>query len=105
MVYIDLAMSETCQPAWAVYILRCRDGKLYTGISTNLDQRIKDHNRGKGCRYTAYRRPVTLVYSEPHPDRSSAMKREVQIKRWPRKKKKSLIDGSYQGNRGAPAIG
>ena len=81
---------------WSVYILRCRDGKLYTGITTNLEQRIKDHNRGKGCKYTAYRRPVTLVYSEPHPDRSSAMKREAQIKKWSRAKKLARIKGDIE---------
>lgn len=76
---------------WSVYIVRCRDGKLYTGITNNLDQRLKDHNRGKGCKYTAYRCPVMLVYSEPHPDRSSAQKREAQIKGWSRRKKEILI--------------
>lgn len=79
---------------WTVYILRCHDGKLYTGITTNLEQRIKDHNRGKGCKYTAYRRLVRLVYSEPYPDRSSAMKREAQLKGWTKKKKERLINES-----------
>ena len=86
-------MSENISTStWTVYIVRCRDGKLYTGITTNLDQRIKDHNRGKGCKYTAYRRPVRLAYSEPHPDRSCAQKREAQIKGWTRKKKERLIN-------------
>ena len=80
---------------WQVYILRCRDGSFYTGITTNLDQRTKDHNRGRGSKYTAYRHPVKLVYSEPHPDRSSALKREAQIKGWPRSKKKNLINEAY----------
>ena len=76
---------------WYVYIVRCRDGTLYTGITTDLDRRIEDHNRGIGSKYTAARRPVRLVYSEPQPNRSSASKREAQIKGWPRSKKKSLI--------------
>jgi len=85
-------MSENISTStWHVYIVRCRDGKLYTGITTNLNQRVKDHNRGKGCKYTAYRRPVRLVYSGPFPDRSSAMKREAQIKRWSRRKKEAFI--------------
>ncbi len=84
-------MNEHSASCWSVYIIRCRDGKLYTGITNNLEQRIKDHNRGKGCKYTAYRRPVVLVYSEPHPDRSTASKREAQIKGWSRQKKERLF--------------
>jgi putative endonuclease len=76
---------------WHVYIIRCRDGNLYTGITNNLDRRLKDHNRGKGCKYTAYRHPVNLVYSESLPDRSSATKREAQIKGWTRLEKEKLI--------------
>jgi len=90
-------MNKDSQPPWSVYIIRCRDGKFYTGITTNIDQRIKDHNRGKGCKYTAYRRPVRLVYSEPSPDRSSAMKREAQIKGWSRNKKERMITESRPG--------
>ena len=79
---------------WHLYIVLCRDGKLYVGITNNLDQRLKDHNRGKGCRYTAHRRPVELVYTEPHPDRSSAQNREVQLKSWSRAKKETLIQNA-----------
>ncbi len=79
---------------WYVYIVRCRNGMLYTGVTANLDQRINDHNRGKGSKYTASRRPVRLIYSEPHPDRSSAQRREAQIKGWTRQKKEQLIKGS-----------
>lgn len=87
-------MNNTTTSPWHVYIVRCRDGKLYTGITTDLDRRIEDHNQGKGCKYTAYRRPVNLVYSEPHPTRSSALEREAQIKRYSRGKKENLIKGS-----------
>ena len=76
---------------WHLYIARCRKGELYTGVTANLDQRIRDHNRGKGCKYTASRRPVTPVYTEPHPDRSSAQRREAQLKGWSRAKKATLI--------------
>jgi putative endonuclease len=79
---------------WHLYIVRCRKGELYTGVTGNLGQRIKDHNRGKGCKYTAYRRPVVLVYSEPFPERSSAQKREAQIKGWTRSKKEMLIQNT-----------
>ena len=78
---------------WHVYIIRCRDGTFYTTITNNLDQRIREHNRGKGCRYTKYRWPVKLLYQETFPDKVAAMKREAKIKGWDRKKKMILIDG------------
>ena len=71
--------AAAAEPPWFVYILECRDGSFYTGITNNLEQRIIDHNRGKGCRYTKFRWPVKLLYSEQLPDRSSALKREAQI--------------------------
>lgn len=64
-----------------VYILRCADGTLYTGWTTNPERRLAEHNAGRGAAYTRSRRPVALVYCEPHPDRASAMRREAQIKR------------------------
>jgi len=65
-----------------VYIVQCADSTLYTGISTELERRIKEHNGStKGAKYTRVRRPVELVYSESHPDRSSASKREYEIKK------------------------
>ena len=76
-----------------VYIVRCADETLYTGIATDLQRRIEEHNSSeKGAKYTRSRRPVTLVYSEPFPDRSSASKREYQIKkRMSRSQKLHLI--------------
>jgi putative endonuclease len=65
-----------------VYILKCADNTLYTGISIDLERRIKEHNSSnKGAKYTRMRRPVILVYSEEYPDRSSASKREYEIKK------------------------
>jgi len=65
-----------------VYIVQCADSTLYTGISTELERRIKEHNGStKGAKYTRVRRPVELVYSESHPDRSAASKREYEIKK------------------------
>jgi len=65
-----------------VYILKCADDTLYTGIATELERRVKEHNNSdKGAKYTRMRRPVTLVYSEKYPDRSSASKREYEIKK------------------------
>ena len=65
-----------------VYMLKCADGTFYTGIATELKRRVDEHNSSdKGAKYTRTRRPVTLVYSEIHPDRSSASKREYEIKK------------------------
>ena len=65
-----------------VYIVRCADDTLYTGIATELERRIKEHNSSeKGAKYTRVRRPVTLVYNEEYPDRSTASKREYEIKK------------------------
>ena len=65
-----------------VYIVQCADDTLYTGIATELERRIDEHNHSdKGAKYTRVRRPVTLVYSEEYPDRSTASKREYEIKK------------------------
>ena len=74
------------------YVLRCSDGTFYTGITTDLTRRLEEHNQGHGCRYTSSRRPVRLVWKEPHPNRSSAQRREAEIKRWSRSKKRTLIE-------------
>jgi putative endonuclease len=73
------------------YILQCSDGTYYTGWTTDPERRLRQHNRGKGARYTRYRRPVRLVYVEEQPDRSSAMRREFKIKQMSRKVKGKLI--------------
>ena len=62
---------------WFVYILRCRDGTLYTGIAVDLPRRLDAHRRGVAAKYTRSRRPVTLVYHEAQPDRSRALRREA----------------------------
>jgi putative endonuclease len=74
-----------------VYILLCSDGSLYTGISNNPDQRFKDHKNGKGGRYTRLHKPVNRVYLEKIGSRSDALKRELQIKGWTRKKKIKIL--------------
>jgi predicted GIY-YIG superfamily endonuclease len=78
---------------WHLYILRCSDHSLYTGITTDVSRRVKEHNLKSGGRYTRTRTPVKLVYQESHPDRSSALKREMEIKKWPQAKKLALIHG------------
>ena len=75
---------------WHVYIIKCRDKTLYTGITNNLYRRLKAHNSGNGGRYTRYRCPVKLLHSEESPTRAAAQKREARIKRLPRKKKLQL---------------
>ena len=80
---------------WYVYMVRCSDGTLYTGITTNLEKRIEAHNTGKdGARYTRSRRPVKLVYSEEVASRSAAAKLEYQLKKLPLLKKKRLVGSS-----------
>ena len=76
-----------------VYIVKCADDTLYTGIATELERRIEEHNFSDiGAKYTRVRRPVTLVYHEEYPDRSSASKREYEIKKkMNRKEKLALI--------------
>ena len=73
-----------------VYIVRCLDNTLYTGWALDVTARVKMHNAGRGARYTRTRRPVKLIYSEELPSRAAAMKREAQIKRYPRAKKLAL---------------
>ena len=79
-----------------VYILKCADETLYTGIATELERRIEEHNGSdKGAKYTRVRRPVRLVYSEKYPDRSSASKREYVIKKkMSRAEKLKLIESN-----------
>ena len=77
---------------WYVYILRCRDATLYTGITTDLARRVKEHNEGKvGAKYTKVRRPVSLVYNEVCKTRSVALKREYAIKQLSREAKQALL--------------
>ena len=79
--------------AWTVYILRCRDGSLYTGITTDLEKRLKAHQAGTASKYTRAKLPVKLAWSEPAASESVAKKREAEIKRLPRDGKLALIEG------------
>lgn len=79
--------------AW-VYVLRCRDGTLYTGWSTDVQRRLERHNAGTASRYTASRRPVELVHARAMADRSAAMREEARIKRLDRAAKEALIGES-----------
>ncbi|MCM8794368.1 MAG: GIY-YIG nuclease family protein [Candidatus Omnitrophica bacterium] len=76
---------------WFVYCLLCRDGSLYTGITINLPRRLKQHNAGTASAYTRPKRPVKLIFREKHPSRSSALRREAEIKRLPRSRKLAIL--------------
>ena len=82
-------MTET---SWSVYILRCADGTLYTGIAPDVEKRLQKHNEGKGAKYTRGRGPVELVYREELANRAEASKREYQIKQLSRPEKLALIE-------------
>lgn len=81
---------------WIVYILRCSDSSLYTGITSDIERRVTEHNSSEklGAKYTKTRRPVTLVHSESYQTRSEALKREWQIKKLSRIAKLSLLSSS-----------
>jgi putative endonuclease len=85
-------VSQPVRPnPYFVYILRCADGTLYTGCTNDVEARERAHNAGRGAKYTAGRRPVTVVYSEACESRSDAQKREFRLKRLSREKKESLL--------------
>ena len=77
--------------AYFVYMLRCGDGSLYTGSTNHVPHRLAMHQSGKGAKYTRSHLPVELVYQEELPDRSSALRREAEIKQWTRRQKLLLI--------------
>lgn len=92
----DIITSEPLGPVAAsywVYMLRCADGTLYTGVARDVEKRLAEHNgeRGRGARYTAPRRPVRVVYRAEFPDRSTAQQEEARIKALPRAAKQGLI--------------
>ena len=76
---------------WYVYILRCGDGTLYTGITTDVQRRLQMHRSGKGAKYTRGRQPLELVYTQACDDHSKALKREWQIKQMSRGEKEKII--------------
>lgn len=77
---------------WYVYILSCGDGSYYTGITTDVNRRLKQHQEGKGAKYTRGRGPLGLLYVETMPNQSEALKREYKIKQLSKKKKTELIN-------------
>lgn len=85
--------------SWSVYIVRCRDGSLYTGITNDLPARIARHNAGTGARYTRSRRPVVLVFQRRVKDKSSALRREAAMKKLSRAEKLALLTPSARKRR------
>jgi putative endonuclease len=87
-------------PAY-VYLLRCADGSLYCGWTTDVQRRLKAHNAGRASRYTASRLPVALALAQPMPDRSAARREEARIKQLTRAEKLALVDRGSLASRGA----
>lgn len=82
---------------WKVYILRCGDGTLYTGVTTDVGARLETHRSGKGAKYTKSRLPLELVYTEDCADKTTAFRREWQIKHLTREEKLKLIEEKTSG--------
>jgi predicted GIY-YIG superfamily endonuclease len=91
---MPLSNGAVTEDAWFVYLLRCGDDSLYTGITNDLARRVKQHNAGTASRYTRSRLPVKLVYQEQQASRSLALKREFAIKCLSRKTKNSLVQSA-----------
>ncbi len=81
--------------SWFVYILRCSDGTLYTGVTDDVQRRLAAHRAGKGAKYTRGRGPLELVYTQEQPDKSAALRREFQIKKLTRPQKERLISAQH----------
>lgn len=81
------------------YMVQCGDGTLYTGYTTDVVRRTKEHNRGKGAKYTRSRLPVSLVYYEVHETKTDAMKREYDLKQLTRVEKLKLIEEFHRGEK------
>ena len=75
-----------------LYILKCSDGSFYTGISNNVEERLKQHNSGKASKYTRSRRPVALIYTEEFESKGQALRREIQVKQLKRIQKEQLVE-------------
>ena len=85
--------------SWILYILRCKDGTLYTGITDDLERRLKAHREGKGAKYTRGRSPLTLCYTEICENHSQALRRELAVKKLRRTEKEQLIQSFAQNER------
>ena len=93
----EKTLSINIERAWVCYILCCADDTLYCGITNNMEKRLAAHNEGVAAKYTRARGPVTLVWIENCDDKSTALKREMAIKRLTREKKLALIQSAQAG--------
>ncbi|KXA95948.1 hypothetical protein AKJ37_06425 [candidate division MSBL1 archaeon SCGC-AAA259I09] len=75
-----------------LYMVRLSDNSLYCGITKDLDRRLREHEQGRGSKYVKGRLPLNLVYTEKHENRRKAMQREMEIKKWSKKKKEKLVE-------------
>jgi putative endonuclease len=92
-VKLLVGSSRMLRSRWAVYMLRCADGSLYTGATSDLSRRLGEHQRGKASAYTRSRLPVRLVFGEPANSKGAALRREAALKRLTRSQKLTLIGG------------
>lgn len=95
---------KTSEVPWSLYLLECGDGSLYTGVTNNLERRLKMHAAGKASRYTRTHLPVTLRYQEPCGTRAQALIREYQVKSFPKKKKEALLKGTVPAAGDCPRL-
>lgn len=89
--FLPAPPTAPAESVWYVYLARCADGTLYAGITNHLARRLAAHNAGTASRYTRVRRPVAFVWTEPHPDRAAATRRENALKKMPRAARLALI--------------
>src|SRR6266513_6374137 len=89
-------MKKQGKREWSVYILRCGDGSLYTGIAKDVTARLEQHQKGKGAAYTRTHLPVELIYQEVRYSRSAALVREARVKSLPRPKKERLVTSAIR---------
>jgi putative endonuclease len=90
--------------AWQVYLLRCGDGSLYAGATSDLARRVARHATGQGARYTRSRLPVVLVHAEPARDRGAALRREAALKRLTRREKLAVAASQARTRPAAPPV-
>jgi putative endonuclease len=92
------APKVTAEAIWFLYILQCCDGSFYTGVTTDIGRRLREHEEGKASRYTRTRRPIVLVYQEECGTRAQSLARECAVKSLSRRRKEELILGRKSGD-------
>jgi len=95
--------AEAAGAVWSLYVLECGDGSFYTGVTTDIDRRLREHQEGTASRYTRTRRPVVLAYREKCGTRSQSLARECAVKSLSRRRKEELISGGKPDFRRPPS--